>query len=76
MQHIFVASSSGITVLQLEDDLVPDPIGFYNDTAVHGEPTSVAYNDRWDELAISVKAEDPLTKGKVYIVSDVASWIE
>ena len=37
---------------------------------------SVAYNPRYDELAITVKPEDLLTKGKVHIVSDVRRWLE
>lgn len=36
---------------------------------------SVAYNPKYDELAITVKPEDPLTKGKLYIVTDVEKWI-
>lgn len=50
-------------------------IGFYNSMSTFGEPTSVAYNSVYDELAISVTAFDPLTKGQVYIVSSVESWI-
>ena len=75
MQHVFVASSTGVTTFRIDNDLSPAVVGFYNSTATFGEPTSVAYNPVYDELAISVKAFDTLTKGQVYIVSSVEGWM-
>lgn len=57
------------------EDLALEKIGFYDAMASFGEPTSVAYSAVYDELAISVKSSDPLTKGKVYIVRSVEDWI-
>ena len=62
-------------MLQIDEDLSPAIVGFYNTTATFGDATSVAYNPVYDELAISVRAHDTLTKGKVYIVSSVEDWI-
>lgn len=74
--HLFAAATSGVTVFVLDPDtLDPMPIGFYNATATHGESTSVAYNDVYDELAISVAAYDPLTLGQVHIISSVEDWV-
>ena len=74
-QHVFVASSTGTTIFRINDDLSPAVVGFYNSTATFGQPTSVAYNPVYDELAISVRAHDALTRGQVYIVSSVEDWI-
>lgn len=74
-QMLFVASSSNVTVLQLKDDLSVSELGSYDSMTAFGNPTSVAYSDTYDELAISVAAADPLTKGRVYIVSSVENWI-
>ena len=41
-----------------------------------GEPTSVAYNAKRDEVAFSVKAFDPLTRGRVYVVQSADEWIQ
>ena len=41
-----------------------------------GEPTSVAYNPIRDEVAISVKAFDPLERGRVYVVQSADEWIQ
>eukprot|EP00904_Undaria_pinnatifida_P006684 jgi/Undpi1/3145/HiC_scaffold_15.g06519.m1 len=76
MQHLFVASSTGVNVMELGADLSPYFVGIYNSTVSFGGTTSVAYNPVHDELAIAVSAYDPLTKGAVYIVSSVEDWIE
>ncbi|CAN0128269.1 unnamed protein product, partial [Ascophyllum nodosum] len=74
--HLFAAATSGLTVFVLDPDtLDPTLVGFYNATATHGEATSVAYNNVYDELAISVKAYDELTQGQVHIISSVEDWI-
>lgn len=72
---MFAASTTGLSILELGDDLSLSKIGFYDTMASFGEPTSVAYSDVYDELAISVKSFNPLTKGKVYIVQSVEDWI-
>ena len=41
-----------------------------------GEPTSVAYNAKRDEVAFSVKAFDPLTRGRVYVVQSADEWMQ
>lgn len=65
-----------MAILQLGDDLSPSQIGFYASMVDFGEPTSVAYNAKRDEVAISVKAFDPLTKGRVYVVPSADEWIK
>lgn len=64
-----------MTILKLGEDLNPEMVGFYDSMSSFGEPTSVAYNDVYDELAISVKSSDPLTRGQVYIISSVKDWM-
>ncbi|CAB1115103.1 unnamed protein product [Ectocarpus sp. CCAP 1310/34] len=75
LQHVFAASATGVSILKLGDDLSLSELGFYNSMAAFGEPTSVAYNPVFDEVAISVKAFDPLTKGRVYVVKSSEDWI-
>lgn len=75
LQMLFVTSSSGLSVLQLNSSLGVDLLGTYEAMSDFGSPTSVSYSETHDELAISVASEDPLTKGRVYIVSSVDSWV-
>lgn len=75
LQHAFTSSSTGLTIFKVGDDLSPYMIGFYDTMLTFGAPTSVAYNSVYDELAISVTAYDPLTKGQVYVISSVENWI-
>lgn len=74
-QMLFVSSATNITILELNDDLGVDEVGFYDSMITFGNPTSVAYSGEYDELAFSVAAEDPLTKGRVYVVSSVDDWV-
>lgn len=76
MQYVFAASATGISVLRLGDDLSPSEVGFYSGMVDFGEPTSVAYNAKRDEVAFSVRAFDPLTKGRVYVVPSADDWIK
>ncbi|CAN0162374.1 unnamed protein product, partial [Ectocarpus fasciculatus] len=73
--HVFAASATGVSILKLGDDLSLSELGFYSSMVTFGEPTSVAYNSVYDEVAISVKAFDPLTKGRVYVVKSSDDWI-
>lgn len=73
---MFAASATGVSVLKLGEDLSLSEIGFYTSMVPFGEPTSVAYNSVYDEVAISVKAFDPLVKGRVYIVKSASEWME
>lgn len=76
MQLLFVTSATGLSILQLGDDLSPVQLGSYTSMVDFGSPTSVAYSSEYDELAISVANPDPLTKGRVYIVSSVEGWVQ
>eukprot|EP00903_Cladosiphon_okamuranus_P012016 g11282.t1 len=75
-KYMFAASATGVSILMLGDDLSPSEVGFYTSMVEFGEPTSVAYNAKRDEVAISVKSFDPLTKGRVYVVPSLDDWIE
>eukprot|EP00752_Nemacystus_decipiens_P017246 g15450.t1 len=75
-KYMYAASATGISILELGDDLSPSQIGFYTGMVEFGEPTSVAYNAVRDEVAFSVKAFDPLTKGRVYVVPSADDWIK
>ncbi|CBJ25800.1 alkaline phosphatase [Ectocarpus siliculosus] len=74
-QHVFAASATGVSILKLGDDLSLWELGFYDSMTTFGEPTSVAYNPVFDEVAISVRAFDPLTRGRVYVVKSCEDWI-
>lgn len=73
---MFAASTTGVSILELADDMSLAKIGFYDTMSSFGEPTSVAYSTVNDELAISVKAQDPLTRGQLYVVSSVEAWMK
>lgn len=75
-QYMFAASATGISILRLGDDLSPSEVGFYSSMVDFGEPTSVAYSAKNDEVAFSVKSFDPLTKGRVYVVPSADDWVE
>lgn len=64
-----------MSILKVGDDLSLSELGFYNSMVAFGEPTSVAYNSVFDEVAISVKAFDPLTRGRVYVIKSADDWI-
>lgn len=72
---LFVVSSAGLSVLEIGEDLSPTMLGAYSGMMDFGTPTSVSYSENYDELAISVASEDPLTKGRVYVVSSVEDWV-
>lgn len=74
-QYLFAAAANGIFILAVGDDLSPSEIGYYGSTTDFGEPTSVAYNPVYDEVAFSVKSLDPLTKGRVYVVPSFDEWM-
>ncbi|CAM9455187.1 unnamed protein product [Scytosiphon promiscuus] len=74
--HVLAASATGVSILKLGEDLSLSEIGFYSTMVPFGEPTSVAYNSVYDEVAISVKSFDPLVKGRVYIFKSASEWIE
>ncbi len=75
LKYLFAASATGVSILKVGEDLSPSQVGFYTSMIDFGEPTSVAYNAKRDEVAMSVKSEDPLTKGRVYVVPSVDEWI-